>query len=113
MRGVAVTSVLSTRTDFYRIFRYIFLFNVIRETQIHEPVVGFRADGQLHYYDEPDPARALALLEEEMSAAVPPPDDRAPDGDSAGRTADGLDALARLLAAECEAQVQPGPALGS
>ena len=73
-------------------------------------MLGFCADGKLHYYDEPDPARALALLEEEMSAAVPPPDDPAPDGDSSGRTADGLDTLARLLAAECEAQVQPGPA---
>ena len=73
-------------------------------------MLGSCADGQLHYYDEPDPARALALLEEEMSAAVPPPDDPAPDGDSSGRTADGLDTLARLLAAECEAQVPPGPA---
>ena len=66
------------------------------------------AEGLLHYYDEPDPARALALLEEEMSAAVPPPGSPAPDADGAGRSAGGLEALARLLAVECEAQAWLG-----
>jgi len=48
-----------------------------------------------------------------MSAAVPPPGAPAPDADGAARGAGGLGALARLLAAECEAQVPSARCLGA
>jgi hypothetical protein len=48
-----------------------------------------------------------------MSAAVPPPGAPAPDADGAARGAGGLGALARLLAAECEAQVPPARCWGA
>jgi len=61
---------------------------------------------QRHYYEEADPDRALAMLEEEMSEGV----DALPDSgrgrtDSGDRACRGLDKLRALLERECEAQV--------
>lgn len=55
-----------------------------------------------HYYEEADPDRALAMLEEEMSAAVPHHDSHS---DASNRSTAGLDTLRTLLERECEAQV--------
>lgn len=58
-----------------------------------------------HYYEEADPDRALAMLEDEMSAAVPHDDGMERRSDAANRSTVGLDTLRALLERECEAQV--------
>lgn len=60
---------------------------------------------QRHYYEEADPDRALAMLEDEMSAAVPHHDGYRTD--STNRSTAGLGTLRTLLERECEAQVTP------
>ena len=63
---------------------------------------------QRHFYEEADPDRALAMLEDEMSLdmeeALEPGHTRT---DSTMRTARGLAKLRELLEKECEAQVFP------
>jgi hypothetical protein len=55
-----------------------------------------------HYYEEADPDRALAMLEDEMSDVVASTPTHAAD-----RSAKGLDKLRTLLERECEAQACP------
>ncbi|CAL8464089.1 g3624 [Coccomyxa elongata] len=63
---------------------------------------------QRHYYEEADPDRALAMLEDEMSAAVPHHDGYRTD--STNRSTAGLATLRTLLERECEAQAKAGAA---
>ncbi|CAL5226838.1 g9703 [Coccomyxa viridis] len=66
---------------------------------------------QRHFYEEADPDRALAMLEDEMSLdmeeALEPGHTRT---DSTMRTARGLAKLRELLEKECEAQARAGAA---
>lgn len=56
-----------------------------------------------HYYEEADPDRALAMLEEEMSDIT----SVSSATHAADRSAKGLDKLRTLLERECEAQARP------
>jgi len=61
---------------------------------------------QRHFYEEADPDRALAMLEEEMSMDMEEAlDPRSTRTDSSMRTFRGLARLRELLEKECDAQV--------
>ena len=64
---------------------------------------------QRHFYEEADPDRALAMLEDEMSLDLEEPllDARGTRTDSSLRASRGLAKLRELLEKECEAQVRP------
>jgi hypothetical protein len=57
-----------------------------------------------HYYEEADPDRALAMLEEEMSDVTSGGGGSGSGTHAGDRSAHGLDKLRTLLERECEAQ---------
>lgn len=62
---------------------------------------------QRHFYEEADPDRALAMLEDEMSLDMEEPlEPGYTRTESSLRTARGLAKLRELLEKECEAQVR-------
>ena len=91
-----------------------------RERRCPRPIMTLRAGGsprrsrglrgslqQRHFYEEADPDRALAMLEDEMSLDMEEQVEAAGTRtDSSLRTARGLAKLRELLEKECEAQVR-------
>lgn len=59
-----------------------------------------------HYWEEADPATALAMLEDEMAQLALPGDSASPT-DEQCRSCQGMSRLRRLLEDECAAQVCP------